>query len=69
MPALLNAIQNQGKLAVQAAGNVVSAGASLGTDAVTCTTQIAAAASAQASVNVSVSASVSVSGSAGGPSS
>jgi hypothetical protein len=68
-PALIAAIQSQGQLAVQAAGNVVTAGTSLGADAVGCAGEIAGAASASVSVSVSVKASASVSGSAGGPSS
>jgi hypothetical protein len=66
-PSIISAIQVQGPLAVQAAKNVVTAGASLGADAVGCAGQITAAASASASVSVSFSASASVSGSAGGP--
>ena len=66
-PAIISAIQVQGPLAVQAAGNVVTAGTSLGADAVGCAGEIAGAASASASVSVSFSASASVSGSAGGP--
>jgi hypothetical protein len=69
-PAIIAAIQTQGKLAVQAASNVVSAGASLGvSDAASCVAQISGAASASASVSVTVNVSVSASGSVGGPSS
>jgi hypothetical protein len=67
-PAIIAAIQTQGPLAVQAAANVVTAGTSLGADAVGCAGEISGAATASVSVNVSVMASASVSGSAGGPS-
>jgi hypothetical protein len=68
MPAILNAVQNQGPLAISAFKTVATTGAALGADAVSCSAQVAASVTAAASVNVSVSASVSVSGSAGGPS-
>jgi hypothetical protein len=77
LPALIQALVTQGKLAVEAAGNVVSTGqavvsgiGSAGGKALACATVAAqGSVTASASVNVSVSASASVSGKAGGPSS
>jgi hypothetical protein len=77
LPALLEAIQTQGQIAIKAAGHVTATGAavvqsagSLGLKAIACATAAAqASASAAVSVNVSVMASASVSGSCGGPTS
>ena len=77
LPALLQAFQTQGQLAVDAAGQVISAGTaiagevtSLSGKAIACAGVAGqAAVSAQASINVSVSASASVSGSCGASSS
>ena len=77
MPAIIEALQVQGPLAVQAAGKLVTTGqavvsgvASASGKAIACAGVAAkASVTAAASVNVSVMASASVSGSCGGPSS
>jgi len=77
LPAILQGFQTEGKLAVDAAGSVVSTGSvvvsnvtNLGGKALACAgVAVSATAKASASVNVSVMASASVSGSCGGPSS
>jgi len=75
LPAIIQAVQTQGQLAIKAAGHVVASGSvvvqnlgSVGGKALACATAaVQASASASVSVNVSVQASASVSGSAGGP--
>jgi hypothetical protein len=69
MGAIIEAVQTQGPLAVQAASTVVSTGAALGVDAVSCSSQVIAAGVASSSVTATVNVSVTVSASAGGPSS
>lgn len=75
LPAIIEAVQTQGQLAIKAAGHVVASGSvvaqnlgSVGGKALACATAaVQASAQASVSVNVSVKASASVSGSAGGP--
>jgi hypothetical protein len=77
LPAIIAGFQTQGKLALDAAGQVATTGqavvssvTSLGGKALACAgAGLSASVKASASVNVSVMASASVSGSCGGPSS
>jgi hypothetical protein len=77
LPALIEAIQTQGQIAIKAGeavaatgGAVVQSAGSLGVKAVACATAaVQASVQASASVNVSVMASANVSGSCGGPTS
>jgi hypothetical protein len=75
MPAIVEAVETEGPIAVKAAGRVATTGAavvqsvtSLGGKAFACAgAALQASAKASASINVSVSVSASVSGSCGGP--